>query len=324
MQPRAVVADQRSDRAVLVVAGLVVCAGLIVLFGVLLARSIAAPACVRRRGRPGSPAATCRCASRGRARRGRRTRRAPSTRWPRRSRRAARSSRSRTSALAQRAAEVRARQHRLARGADAARERARLHVAAAPPRRRPGTRRRDYLEIIDAQAAGSPRSSTTSWTCSGSRRVGSTSTGTVDLRALLGEQAALRGAEPEPHAIELGARPSLPVRGDGTGSPRSSATSSRTRSSTRRTAASRRARGERRARVRVDRQRRGPRDSGGPAGADLHQVLPRRRGASGIAGSGLGLAFSREIVEAHGGRMGFTSDPTGGIHLPGRAATERA
>ena len=48
--------------------------------------------------------------------------------------------------------------------------------------------------------------------------------------------------------------------------------------------------------------------------------------ASGIAGTGLGLAFARAVVDAHGGEIGFRSTPAKGsvfwIDLPAAIGRE--
>jgi two-component system, sensor histidine kinase and response regulator len=145
----------------------------------------------------------------------------------------------------------------------------------------------------------------------------------VDLGKLLGEQVQLYAAQSPTHRLELDLEePALRVRGDPNrlaqvvGNLLSNAIKYSPQGSLVELAA-RRSNGV----VRID-----VRDEGrGIAPSQQDRIFTKFfRGdaaATGITGTGLGLAVSREIVEAHGGRMGFESSPAVGstvwVELPG-------
>ena len=144
----------------------------------------------------------------------------------------------------------------------------------------------------------------------------------VDLAALLDEQAELYAEQSPKHtvAVSLEERP-LPVRGDPdrlaqvVGNLLSNAIKYSPEGGTVELAAERSGSG---VRVMV-------RDEGLGIPEDQQERIFTKffrgdAGATGITGTGLGLAVSREIVEAHGGTIGFDSDPSTGstfwVELP--------
>ena len=154
----------------------------------------------------------------------------------------------------------------------------------------------------------------------------------VDLARLLEEQAQLFSAQSPSHRLEVEVERPLPVRGDPNrlaqvvGNLLSNAIKYSQEGS----------RVELAAQKDGYRVRMTVRDEGRGIPAEQQERIFTKffrgdAGATGITGTGLGLAVSREIVEAHGGRIGFDSDVGSGstfwVELPAArvevAATER-
>jgi len=172
--------------------------------------------------------------------------------------------------------------------------------------------RRHYLGIIDAQARRLAALLEDFLDVQRIEHEGvDLATEKVDLASLLHEQAQLYGAQSPKHhvEVELAERP-LTVRGDPgrlaqvVGNLLSNAIKYSPEGGTVEVLAARSGEG-----VRV-----AVRDEGLGIPEDQQSRIFTKffrgdAGATGITGTGLGLAVSREIVEAHGGSIGFDSDP---------------
>ena len=122
----------------------------------------------------------------------------------------------------------------------------------------------------------------------------------VDMVELLREQVQLFEAQSEMHHLELDAPEALPVRGDANrlaqvvGNLLSNAIKYSPEGGT--------------VGVIAERSNGAVRVTVTDEGRIFTKFFRGDAATSGIAGSGLGLAFARAVIEAHGGRMGFTSE----------------
>jgi signal transduction histidine kinase len=191
--------------------------------------------------------------------------------------------------------------------------------------------RRHYLGIVDAQARRLAALLEDFLDIQRIEHAGvDLATERVDLADLLDEQAQLYGAQSPKHrlAVELAERP-LTIRGDPgrlaqvVGNLLSNAIKYSPDGGTVELVAARSGEG---VRIAVRDEGRGiPRDQ---QERIFTKFFRGDASSTGITGTGLGLAVSREIVEAHGGRIGFDSDPGQGttfwLELPGGNGEPRA